>query len=270
MAKVEILAFATGLPRTEVGSARVGTAAAAKDIAQQLFPGRIGAGLPPADLLTASYPVYGQIYASTFGGTTLICGQDLIELADLAAAVSGITDGRNAYRLQINDAVDSMALEIVAPDGNSVREVMLIAEEGVIFDIGPRLDFERPFWSGARDQNGVYAALNGSEMPFDAIEFGEAALRMLFGFVIDNDPLPDDLDARRIQLHGFVIAADPADPSDMSRVRSGQPTPPLTEGDVVGAGRAAAAGVAPEPETDPEAADSTESWWQRFKRKMLG
>src|SRR5690349_11283409 len=104
MGKVEMVALSAGLPRTALAGTPVGSADDAKRLAEQLFPGRIGRSLATADLLSASYPEYGRIYAGTFGSTAVVCGQDLIELTDLGATMQPVANGRNVFRLQINDA----------------------------------------------------------------------------------------------------------------------------------------------------------------------
>lgn len=284
MPKVEILGLATGLPRTDVHPGIAGDAAAARRLLDSLFPGRIGGALPTADLLTAGYPEYGRVYAGTFGATSLICGQDLRELTDLVSAVGPVADGRTTVRLQINGAAESVALEILGPGGIAARDLMLVTDEGVIADEGERLAFEEPFWSGAYDPDGAYAAVNGPEMPFDVIDFGQEALRTLFGFVIDShaDPRSGDLDARRVLLHGFVIAADSQDPSDMAQVRSGGVVPdlpldpadlpeprPLRGGGLPAGSGGSGAGRA--PITDgPPGAPTTGSWWRRLLDRMFG
>ncbi|MEP6980660.1 MAG: hypothetical protein ABJA16_07865, partial [Nakamurella sp.] len=205
MPKVEILGLAPGLPRTDLRPGPAGDAAASRQLLDALFPGRIGAALAPADLLIASYPEYGRVYAATTVSTALVCGQDLRELTDLESAVAPVAAGRTAVRLQVNGAADSVALEILGPGGLAVRELMLVTDDGVIVDEGERLEFEQPFWSGDHDPDGAYAAVNGPEMPFDVIDFGQEAVRTLFGFVVDphTDPRPGDLDARQVLLHGF-------------------------------------------------------------------
>lgn len=283
MAKVEILGFAAGLPRTDLARHRPGSAEAAASLVQRLFPGRIGAPLPPADVLTASYPEYGRIYAATFGDTGIVCGQDLVELVDLPSAAIADPMVRNVFRIQINGVVDSAAVEILSPDGETVRELMLVADAGVIADIGPQLDFEKPFWAGARDPDGAHAAINGAEMPFDVVDFGEEALRTLFGFVVDPNSRSDDLDPRRIILHGFVIAADSGDPSDMAQARSGGPVPALPDDLAPAPGRprlrepsssdhaGGGSGDRPTAETaGPTDRGPAESWWQRVKRRLFG
>lgn len=284
MPKVEILALAPGLPRTDLRTGTAGDEPAARRLVEGLFPGRIGGALAPADLLTASYPEYGRVYAGTCGATALVCGQDLRELTDLGSAVAPVAGDRTTIRLQINGATESVGLEILGPGGLDVRDLVLVTDAGVVADEGDRLDFELPFWSGAHDPDGAYATVNGPEMPFDVIDFGQQALRTLFGFVVDShtDREPGDIDARRVVLHGFVIAADPDDPADMAGVRSGGVVPDLPAdpadlpqarplrgggrasdaGGSGGGGAAVAGAAAPTP--------STGSWWRRLLDRMFG
>lgn len=272
MAKVEILALAAGLPRTDLAHHQLGPSGEAKAVLQALFTGRIGAPLPKANLLAASYPEYGRIYAGIFGPAVIVCGQDLLELTDLGAAVAKIAHGRNTFRLQMNSEIDSVAMEIIGPEGDSVREVMLVAAEGVIFDSGPRLDFEQPYWSGAKDPDRAFAALNGREMPFDIVDFGEEALRTLFGFVIDAEPRPDDIHAAGIELFGFVIAADSADRADLASLRYGGSDLPSLGGsgtsDATSAAGSATPGT-PAPETAGAAKTKPNSWWGRLMRQIF-
>ncbi|WP_111767521.1 DUF6928 family protein [Nakamurella deserti] len=289
MAKIEILGLAAGLPRTELVPGTGGDPSVARDLLTRLFPGRIGAPLPPADLLTASYPEYGRIYAGVFGRTAVVCGQDLLELTDLTAALATVGAGRTAVRLQVNSVADSTALEILGPDGDTARELMLVAEQGVIVDEGARLDFEQPFWAGDEDPEGAFAVVNGAGMPFDVIDFGQEALRTLFGFVVDQDRRPGDLDARRILLHGFVIAADADDPADMAAARSGGDVPelpadvapdpggprsrlrPPADGDTtdLGGGGSGGSGAAPGPDGSADSRAGG-SWWARLLDRLFG
>lgn len=291
MTKVEILGLATGVPRTELAPGAGGDPAAARSLLTALFPGRIGDALPPADLLTASRPEYGRVYAGVFGGTAVVCGQDLLELTDLADAVRLLAAGRTVVRLKVNSVVDSAALEILGPDGDPARELMLVGEQGVIVDEGAPLEFERPFWSGERDPDGSFAVVNGTDMPFDVIDFGQEALRALFGFGADDDRRPGDLDARRVLLHGFVIAADAADPSDISGLRSpaavpdvaADPTdrprtPPRSPRDDDAAdgarggrrGGTDAAVTADAPAGDSVSGSKRDSWWSRLLDRLFG
>jgi hypothetical protein len=278
MTKVEILGLAPGLPRTGLAPGAGGNADAARLLLTAMFPGRIGAALPPADLLTASHPERGRVYAGVFGSTAVVCGQGLLELTDLPAVQSEVGNGRIAVRLQVSSVAESTALEILGPDGATARELMLVAEEEVIVDEGDHLDFERPFWAGERDPDGLFAVVNGPGMPFDVIDFGQEALRALFGFVVDGDRRPGDLDPRRLMLHGFVIAADRDDPADMAEAAGGGPLPDLPTDltdrpsplrPPTAGGTPAGGGAAPPlPPAEPAAAGS--SWWSRLLRRLFG
>ena len=82
---------------------------------------------------------------------------------------------------------------------------------------GLPLPFERPFWSGERDDNGTYAKFHGDAMPFHPEDFGEEALREFFGMYGDGSRL-GDLDAEGIPLHGFEILPPPRPKGWFSRL----------------------------------------------------
>jgi hypothetical protein len=72
--------------------------------------------------------------------------------------------------------------------GRLERSLSLSPDNGIIEDIGAKLDFERPFWAGAHppvapedeDPDDPYP------LPFHPLELGEAALSELFGYVLEG------------------------------------------------------------------------------------
>ncbi|WP_374230449.1 hypothetical protein [Rhodococcus sp. ARC_M6] len=77
------------------------------------------------------------------------------------------------------------------------------------FEDGDRelLQCERPFWAGEYDD--VYRLPSSYEdfgdLPFTPTDFGEEALRALFGFVREARAQPSDLDPTLIMMHGFRV-----------------------------------------------------------------
>ena len=61
------------------------------------------------------------------------------------------------------------------------RSLSISSDNGVIEDIGERLPFEEPFWSG-RHRVG-----DGYPLPFHPLELGEAALKEFFGYQLEGD-----------------------------------------------------------------------------------
>ena len=70
-------------------------------------------------------------------------------------------------------------------DPGNLRE-SLSPDSGIMEDIGQRLPFEEPYWSGK------YPAVDSDEekdaypFPFHPLELGEAALRELFGYQLEG------------------------------------------------------------------------------------
>ncbi len=288
MATIEILGAADGLPRTGLVPGDIGDPAAARALVTALYPGRVGADLPPLDLRSAVHPEAGRAYAGVFRDAVIVCGDDLTDLVDLAPVAGRLGPGRTVVRLQVSSVTESAGLEILGPDGSTVRDVMLVGEQGVVVDDGPRLDFERPFFAGERDPDGAYAVVNGPAMPFDAVDYGQEALRTLFGFAVDGRR-PGDLDARHVLLHGFAV--DPAgddgdrsvgdvgtgadvpdvlpDPVPPSRAAPSRPVDrrpgPADDGP---AGAGARTGATPDP--GPAPSPSGGSWWSRLLDRLFG
>jgi hypothetical protein len=69
-------------------------------------------------------------------------------------------------------------------NGELVRSISLSPDSGILEDIGRRLPFEEPFWSGrhpATDGND-----DGYPFPFHPLELGEAALKEFFGYQLEG------------------------------------------------------------------------------------
>ncbi len=70
--------------------------------------------------------------------------------------------------------------------GKLVRSLSLSPDSGIVEDIGPRLPFEEPYWSGQhpaiddQEEEDVYP------FPFHPLELGEAALREFFGYQLEG------------------------------------------------------------------------------------
>jgi hypothetical protein len=70
-------------------------------------------------------------------------------------------------------------------NGRLVRSLSLSPDSGILEDIGQRLPFEEPFWSGqnpvtADDEEGDYP------LPFHPLEMGEAALKEFFDYQLEG------------------------------------------------------------------------------------
>src|SRR5262245_55880089 len=70
-------------------------------------------------------------------------------------------------------------------NGKLLRSLSLSANSGILEDIGKRLAFEQPFWSGEHPAVDEYEEEEDEAypFPFHPLELGEAALEDLFGYL---------------------------------------------------------------------------------------
>lgn len=83
-------------------------------------------------------------------------------------------------------------------NGKLVRSLSLSPDSGILEDIGKRLPFEEPFWSGQ------HRATDDPEVdypfPFHPLELGEAALKEFFGYQLEGFIDPTLLEPESIPL----------------------------------------------------------------------
>jgi hypothetical protein len=70
-------------------------------------------------------------------------------------------------------------------NGRLIRSLSLSPDSGVLEDIGPKLAFEEPYWSGGRPAVDDEES-DGYSFPFHPLALGEAALANLFGYQIEG------------------------------------------------------------------------------------
>jgi hypothetical protein len=69
-------------------------------------------------------------------------------------------------------------------NGQLVRSLSLSPDSGILEDIGQRLPFEQPFWSGEHPPSDDDQ--NDCPFPFHPLELGEAALKEFFGYQLEG------------------------------------------------------------------------------------
>jgi hypothetical protein len=98
----------------------------------------------------------------------------------------------------MHSVVDWFAFAIWS-NGRLTRSLSLSPDSGILEDIGPKLPFEEPYWSGKRP-----AAEDPEEeeypFPFHPLELGEAALANLFGYQLEGMIDPSLLEPETIPL----------------------------------------------------------------------
>ncbi|MDJ0916128.1 MAG: hypothetical protein QNJ05_00090 [Woeseiaceae bacterium] len=87
-------------------------------------------------------------------------------------------------------------------NGSLVRSLSVAPDSGVVEDIGERMAFEVPYWSGAHaieeeDEDFEYP------LPFHPLELGEEALKYFFGYQLEGFIDPDLLEPEDVPLMRF-------------------------------------------------------------------
>lgn len=71
-------------------------------------------------------------------------------------------------------------------NGKLVRSLSLSPDSGIMEDIGQRLPFEEPFWSGNRPAVEDDEEPDAYPFPFHPLDLGEATLKDLFGYQLEG------------------------------------------------------------------------------------
>ncbi len=214
-AKTALLACASGdvaaalrLPGAVAGAEATGALIA------RVFPGWAVEQADGNSLAEGIHPWDDRTYAAALPGVDLICdrrlatarGAELVERAVEAA-------GDRRVVLHTMHSGSSSCSFAVWERGVLIRELGVDLDDGVTEDTGERFAFEAPFWAGEHPIVPVpgWPAPERSALPFDPLELGQAALRALFGFVIEGRRRPGDVDAGAIGLLGYRLV-DPSAP----------------------------------------------------------
>jgi hypothetical protein len=167
------------------------------------------------DLSEAAYPPEDVAYAASFPGLEIVCDRNVMvdypsSLPQRYLEAAGV---RTVVLHAMHSVTDWLA-SAVWTDGKLVRSLSVSPHRGIGEDIGERLPFEAPYWRGEHPVTPVpgWPSKGPYPLPFHPLALGEAALRALFGFVIEGRREPDDVDASAVPVHAFSLR-DPAGPS---------------------------------------------------------
>ncbi|MEW1640207.1 hypothetical protein AB0469_39900 [Streptomyces sp. NPDC093801] len=135
----------------------------------------------PLDL--AIWPGEEIACAASFPGLDVVCSRQLAQPqpSRLTETVSRLADGRDAYGVFMHSAEDWTAFAVWS-DRQLVRALSVSPGAGIIEEVGERLPFETPFWSGERP---LHHAKN-YPLPFHPLELGNEALKTFFGFILEG------------------------------------------------------------------------------------
>jgi hypothetical protein len=203
-AKTWMLAYADGkvgeILKSKPSLNRVATAALVK----QLFPSETLKPMNDGSLYDTC-PPDDEIYAGCFSGLSILAANEfgLDYPSRLSARFLAAKPNGTVYLHAMHSAVDWFAFAIWK-DGKLQRSLSLSPRSGILEDIGSKLAFEEPFWSGQHpasdpddDEDCDYP------FSFHPLELGGAALLELFGYQLEGIFDSNSLLPETIPLAGF-------------------------------------------------------------------
>ncbi|GIF22350.1 hypothetical protein BJ973_002673 [Actinoplanes tereljensis] len=179
----------------------------AEAVVRRLSPGYQVTPIRGGTLLEDCFPPDDVAFAVVLPGAVLLCDRRLVAETppELPEQVLAEAAGRRILWHSMHSVIDALTFA-VWEDGQLIRSLSVSPDTGVVEDVGEPLPFERPYWAGEHPVTSLFPGQGPYPLPFHPLDLGEAALRALFGFVIEGRSEPDDVDADTISLHGFSVA----------------------------------------------------------------
>jgi hypothetical protein len=200
-AKTAMLAYATQDPAESLRKAREFDPAATRALVAATHPAWEGTASSDGSLLDVCYPPAGMVYAGSFPGVDILCDGDVMDYlpSEFPTRYLDNAAGRRVLLHAMHSVTDTFAYAIWE-NGRLVRSLCLSPDDGIVENIGEPLPFEAPYWAGERKAGTRYP------LPFHPLDLGGgAALRALFGFIIEGRRQPTDIEAESVRLAGFEV-----------------------------------------------------------------
>jgi hypothetical protein len=206
-AKTALLAFTEGDIRPALLGATRSERAETEALVRQVHPGYLVAPAADSTLLDCTYPPDDITYAAALAGADLFSDRRLVldRPSELPEHLLAAGAGRRIIMHGMHSVVDWLCFA-VWEDGTLVRSLSLSPDGGIQENIGEPFDFELPYWAGEHPVEVDFDDEDPYPLPFHPLELGENALRALFGFVLEDYPDPDDIDADAVHVHGFHVS----------------------------------------------------------------
>jgi len=219
-AKTALLAYAAEDSVESLRGARESDPAATRALVAATHPGWEGTSSSESNLSDDCFPEEGTVYAGSFPGIDVLCDRDVMDYlpSEFPARYLDVAAGRRVILHAMHSVVD-MFVYAIWENGTLVRSLAMSSDDGIVENIGTPLPFEAPYWAGEHPVGGRYP------LPFHPLDLGgDAALRALFGFVIEGRQQSTDIDAVSVKLAGFQVspahAVTPEMLAEFTRTRS--------------------------------------------------
>ena len=202
-AKTWMIVYSDGNAQDALAKASILDRDSSKKLAIDLFPNETLIELDD-DSLEWTCPPDNEIRIGCYPGVSIIAAKEFGNDYPSKTMPRFIEAGRsgNVTVHAMHSVVDWFAFAHWE-NGMLIRALSLSPDSGVIEDIGERLDFEQPYWSGQYpavdedDENDDYP------LPFHPLDLGEAALKNFFGYQLEGAIDDSMLDPETIPLMSF-------------------------------------------------------------------
>jgi hypothetical protein len=150
--------------------------------------------------LSDTYPPDDELHIGCFPGVSILAAEEFgIDYPSrLPAPFVSCGGSQTIYLHAMHSVVDWFAFAQWV-NSKLVRSLSLSPDSGILEDIGQRLPFEQPFWSGQNPVT-VRAGKDPYPLPFHPLELGEAALKEFFGYQLEGFIDPTLLQPESIPL----------------------------------------------------------------------
>ncbi len=159
---------------------------ATQKLAEFLFPGEKLELIGDGDLSYTS-PPNNELNIGCFPGISIVAAKEFgidypsrLPLRFIAAGGSGTVTLH-----AMHSVVDWFAYATWA-NGKLLRSLSLSPDSGIMEDIGQRLPFEEPYWSGEHPAVDSDEEKDAYPFPFHPLDLGEATLRDQFGYQLED------------------------------------------------------------------------------------
>jgi len=153
-------------------------------LAMKLFPGEKLEPLGDGDL-SYTCPPDDELHIGCFAGVSIVAAREFgTNPSSLARAFIDAGGSGMVYLHAMHSVIDWFAFAVWSR-GTLIRSLSLSPDSGILEDIGQRLPFEEPYWSGqhpAVDDDEAHAY----PFVFHPLELGEAALKEFFGYQLEG------------------------------------------------------------------------------------
>src|SRR3990172_449107 len=202
-AKTWMLVYANGSPREILKSSPQLDRGETVRLAGVLFPSEKLSPLEDGDL-SFTCPPDDEVHIGCFAGLAVIAAKEFgIDYpSKLQSKFLKSAPGQTIYLHAMHSVVDWFAYAVWS-DGQIQRSLSLTPDSGVLEDLGSRLPFEEPYWSGQHPVFDSDEEESDYPFPFHPLELGDAALGELFGYHLEGAIDPTLLEPETIPLLRF-------------------------------------------------------------------